>query len=533
VYGVPIFDDDGRLVAGYCIMLDITERKLSEQLLAQERERLAVTLRSIGDGVITTGTDGRVMMLNKAAEEMTGWRSDDAAGRMLPEVFTIINELTRERCDNPVEKVMATGNIIELANHTCLISKDGREIVIADSGAPIRDNESRITGVVLVFRDVTEKQKLNDSLARAHKLESLGILAGGIAHDFNNLLAGIFGYVDMAKEKAVKGRIDQVPKYLNKALGVFDRAKALTQQLLTFSKGGTPVRKTIQLGPLLQHSASFALSGSNVTCTFDIAEDLWLCDCDENQIGQAVDNIVINGKQAMPMGGTITIAVANVTDRPGHPGNHVRISIHDAGIGMPKEILPNIFDPFFSTKKTGHGLGLATVFSIIQRHDGWIDVESTPGKGSTFHMYLPASQKSEHIVAPVDASAFSGTGTILVMDDEEFMLEIVEGMLQEMGYTVVVAKNGQEALALFSDAEASGRPFVASILDLTIPGGNGGKEIASELRKINPDALIVASSGYSEHPIISNPVRNGFTDSIIKPYRRGELTNLMRRVVQH
>jgi PAS domain S-box-containing protein len=515
------------------VFRDVTGRKRTEQILAQERERLTVTLRSIADGVITTDTDGMIVMLNKAAEKLTGWKSDDAAGRPLSEVFVIVNELTREPCDNPVEKIIKTGDVLELSSPTCLISKDGREMVITNSGAPIRDNQSRITGVVLVFRDMTEKQKLSDSMQRAQKLESLGILAGGIAHDFNNMLAGIFGYLEMAQERATANKTDQIPKYITKALGVFDRAKGLTQQLLTFAKGGTPIRKTIQMTPLIRHSANFALSGSNVTAQFTIADDLWLCDCDENQIGQAIDNIVINGKQAMPMGGKIVISADNITDEPGHPGSFVRISIKDEGIGMPKEILSKIFDPFFSTKEAGHGLGLSTVFSIIKQHEGWIDVESKPGKGSTFQMYIPASQKTVFSGAVPELVEHKGSGTILVMDDEEFMLEIVGNMLQSMGYIVARAKDGKEALAMFTHAEKSGLPFVASILDLTIPGGTGGKETAAAIRKINPHAIVIASSGYSEDPIISNPTEHGFTDRIIKPYRKNQLTELMMRIMKH
>jgi PAS domain S-box-containing protein len=532
VYASPIYDTDGNLIAGYCIMLDITERKHTTELLAQEKERLSVTLRSIGDGVITTDTNGTIVMLNKAAEDMTGWKSDQAAGRALPEVFHIINELTREPCDNPVETVLSTGAICELANHTCLISKDGREIDIADSGAPIRDNESRITGVVLVFRDVTEKKKLSESMQRAQKLESLGILAGGIAHDFNNMLAGIFGYLELARESAADNKTDQIPRHLGKALAVFDRAKGLTQQLLTFSKGGTPVRKTISIAPLIEHSTTFALSGSNVTCEFHFAEDLWLCDCDENQIGQAIDNIVINGKQAMPMGGRISVSAVNVCDEPGHSGAFVKISIRDQGIGMPKDILPKIFDPFFSTKTTGHGLGLATVFSILQRHDGWIEVESKSGVGTTFHLFIPASHTKQASDTTQTTLNHRGSGTVLVMDDEDFMLEIVGDMLQGMGYAVAQAKDGHEALELFKTAVNSGRPFVASILDLTIPGGTGGRETAVKMRKIDPMCKIIASSGYSENPIISNPTLHGFTDRIVKPYRKDELMEVMMRVAK-
>lgn len=511
---------------------DFTGRKQAELALASEKERLAVTLRSIGDGVITTDTNGNIVMLNKVAEELTGWTIDEALGRPLPEVFNIINELSREICENPVEKVLTTGGIVELANHTCLIAKNGRQIVIADSGAPIRDKDSNVIGVVLVFRDMSEKQTLIDSMQRTQKLESLGVLAGGIAHDFNNLLGGIFGYLDLANEHVSRGNTEITSQYLTKATGVFDRARALTQQLLTFSKGGAPIRKTMQLVAYIKKTAQFALSGSNVALQLDIADDLWLCDCDENQIGQVLDNIVINAKQAMAMGGKIIVTGQNVTIAQGRSGaiqrkeNFVKISITDFGIGMPKEILSKIFDPFFSTKETGHGLGLATVFSIIQRHDGWIDVESEPGKGSTFHIFIPASQKNAISKSSTIEELHKGSGTVLIMDDEEFMLEIVGEMLLKMGYMVVKAKDGAEAIACFIQAEKEGKSFAACILDLTIPGGIGGKEVVKELRKIKAEAIFFAASGYSENPVMAKPTEHSFTDSIVKPFKKTELSKL-------
>jgi CheY-like chemotaxis protein len=259
---------------------------------------------------------------------------------------------------------------------------------------------------------------------------------------------------------------------------------------------------------------------------------LWPCDCDENQIGQVIDNIIINGKQAMPTGGTISISAVNVANGPGHPGNYIRISIKDQGIGMPKDILPKIFDPFFTTKTQGHGLGLATVYSIIQRHDGWVDVESNPGNGSIFHISLPALQKTQLPISHFRAVTHAGSGSILVMDDEEFMLEIVGSMLKEMGYSVYSAKDGREAIGLFTDAERSGNSFIVTILDLTIPGGMGGKETAKAMRTLNPHSIIVASSGYSEDPVISNPKDHGFTGSIIKPFRKKELTELLVRILE-
>ncbi|MGL1886632.1 MAG: PAS domain S-box protein [Reichenbachiella sp.] len=512
---------------------DITDRKNADLALSSEKERLAVTLRSIGDGVITTDSEGKITMLNKAAEEMTGWNSTDAVGRPLPEVFNIINEITRQQHDNPAEKVIATGAIMELANHTCLIAKDGSEIIIADSGAPIRDNESNIVGVVLVFRDISQKQKLIDAIQKAQKLDSLGLLAGGIAHDFNNLLGGMFGYVEIALNNLDNNKPEQARKSLVNAFDVFDRTKALTQQLLTFSKGGAPIRNTIDLTQLIGKCTQFSLSGSSVKSVFNISKDLWLCDCDENQIAQVIENIVMNAQQAMPMSGTIFVSADNMSLDEHHTGvgiqagNFVKISIQDQGAGIAKDLLTKIYDPFFTTKEMGHGLGLATVYSIVNRHSGWIDVESKPGTGTTFHVFLPASQTEITPELIHSREIHNGKNTVLIMDDEKMLRDIEGSMLEDIGYDIALAKDGQDALKLFSDAFTSGKEFVATILDLTIPSGMGGAETVKAIREIDENAIVIVASGYADDPVMMNPSEYGFTAKIAKPFRRSELTELL------
>jgi PAS domain S-box-containing protein len=467
--------------------------------------------------------------MNKVAEALTAWSLADAQGKPLTDVFRIVHETTRTVCENPVDQVLRTKSVVELANHPLLIARDGRELIVADSGAPILDDEGNIIGVVLVFRDMTEKQKLLETAQKSQKLESLGVLAGGIAHDFNNMLSGIFGYIDMAKRKNAN---EDVERYLAKALTVFGRAKDLTERLLTFSKGGRPVRKTSRIDRMVRENTGFALSGSNVTCEFSIVANLWPCDVDEGQVGQVIDNIVINAKQAMPSGGVISVAAENLELEEGNyrglpRGRYVRISVRDEGIGIPKEILPQIFDPFFTTKAKGNGLGLATSYSIVKKHDGMIEVESDVGKGSTFHVILPASQRD---VVPVEASpavGHSGKGAMLVMDDEEFILEILNDWLVSMGYSVIRAHNGEEALEVLKSKQKDADPVMGVILDLTIPGGRGGRETISEIRKRYPDLVVFASSGYSDDPVMSKPADYGFTGSIKKPYRLDDLAGLL------
>lgn len=522
---------------------DVSEKKRQEEALRQsqaqvfkERQRLEVTLKSIGDGVITTDDQGKIVFLNTVAEQMTGWSSDEAAGRPLTEVFHIINEFTRKPCENPVEKVIKTGLIVELANHTMLISRDGREIVLADSGAPIKDEQGNIFGVVLVFRDETQKQRMVETMQRAQKLDSLGILAGGLAHDFNNLLGGIFGYIDLVlTDKDLSPKSSQ---YLQGATKALSRAKSLTQQLLTFAKGGVPVRKSGSLARTARESSLFALSGSAVSCKFSAQENLWNCEFDENQISQVIDNIVRNAQQSMPMGGTIDVSVSNcLIENDDHAvlkrGKHLRICIRDYGIGMPREIISKIFDPFFTTKHTGRGLGLSTSYSIIHKHDGCIEVESEPGKGTLFSIYLPATEsKQEESEKTGYIMPAKGSGKVLIMDDEEFMRTTYAAMLERLGYEATCVTGGSEALAAFADSRETGKEFAAIILDLTIPGGIGGKEVAAQIRKIDQMVPVIVASGYCDDPVMAKPADFGFTRSLAKPFSLNELSQTMHELLQ-
>ncbi|MFW5775241.1 MAG: hybrid sensor histidine kinase/response regulator [Chitinivibrionales bacterium] len=508
---------------------EILERKRAQQALAAEKEQLAITLRSIGDGVITTDRQGRICIINNVAEEMTGWTQQEAFGKPLTDVFNIINEITGKKCENPAEKVLKTGRIVELANHTMLISRDKRKFVIADSGAPITDNGGNTIGVVLVFRDTTEKQKLLEATQRASKLESLGILAGGIAHDFNNLLGGIFGYIDMADELSKQ---PLVSNYLRKATDSIDRARALTQQLLTFAKGGSPNTAVHILFPFIRDSVQFALSGSNVRCRFDIQKELWPCEIDTNQIGQVIDNIVINAKQAMSEGGTMELSAANIHIQPASAlqlteGPYVKICIRDHGNGIPADIMPKIFDPFFSTKSKGHGLGLSTCYSIIHRHGGTIDVDSESGKGTTFTIYLPASPGANPITANQFRKNHQGHGTLLIMEDEKNLREMIRVMLEYLGYQTVLTGNGREAIETFKECRKNCRSIDGMIFDLTIPGEMGGREALELIRRIDPEIPVFVASGYANDPVMASPQQYGFTASICKPFRKNELAAML------
>lgn len=518
------------------VVRDIDKRKKAENALAAEQERLAVTLRSIGDGVITTDINGKIVLLNKIAEQLTGWSHKEAAGKPLTEVFNIINEKTGNRCDNPVEKVLATGHIIALANHTALIAKDGSKCSIADSGAPIMDENSEIIGVVLVFRDVTVETRKEEELAKARKLESVGLLAGGIAHDFNNILAAILGNINLALLDCKPE--DKTYSLLQEAEKASLRAKDLTRQLLTFAKGGEPVKELAHIKEVIQDSANFVLRGSNVRCNFHCESNLWPVEVDQGQMSQVIQNIIINANQAMPEGGVIEVCCTNIDHQKSlafthNPADYIEITIRDTGIGMASSLLDKIFDPYFTTKQEGSGLGLAVSHSIINKHDGYMTVTSELGEGTIFTIYLPAEKDKQIAVSGENAVAdeVHAHGKIMVMDDEEMLRSISKKMLIRLGYEVLLAKDGEEAIAMFNEARQSNAPIDLIIMDLTIPGGMGGEEAVQKIHKIDPTAKIIVSSGYSNDPIMANYQEYGFLATIIKPFQFQEIKSTIRQVL--
>ncbi len=512
---------------------NITLRKIAEDSLAMEKERLAITLQSIGDGVIATDLKGDIQLLNRVAEDLTSLSYKEAVGRPLEEVFHIVDYASRKRLENPVSEVIAGGQTVNITPGTVLIARDGWERFIADSAAPIFDSKSKILGVVLVFRDISEKRKMESEITKMDKLKSIGLLAGGIAHDFNNLLAAILGNISLARITAGSG--SAVDERLVKAETAVMKAKGLTQQLLTFAKGGAPVKKIISIEELLRESVTFVLRGSNTQYQFEIKPDLRPVEADDGQISQAVNNLIINADQAMPTGGTITIAAENCTLRPHNTvslpqGDYVKVAIRDQGAGIAKKYLPLIFDPYFTTKKAGSGLGLATVYSIVNRHGGAIKVSSRENIGTTFVMYLPASTQQTASETHEQEAAQKGSGNVLIMDDDKDVREVAGMMLTELGYTVVFALDGQEAVRLYQEAMTGRNPFDYVILDLTIPGGMGGEETIKELRKIDPEVKAIVSSGYSSSPVMANFREHGFSAVAVKPYNIVELSRIFHKI---
>ena len=525
----------GKLIGTRGIFRDITERKEAEEILSSERERLAVTLRCIGDGVITTDIEGKVVLMNKVSEALTGWSQEQANGRPIAEVLHLIDEASRTVQDNPVEVLLKSGKTIDIPDHTLLVSRDGQERLIADSVSPIVDRKSNIIGTVLVFRDVTEKRNFEEKLLKTEKIESLGVLAGGIAHDFNNLLNAIMGNIDLAIMDLDPG--DRICESLSRAEKAVLRAKDLTQQLLTFSKGGAPIKKAASISELIRDSADFAIRGSNAKCSFDLPEDLWKVEIDLGQMSQVINNVVLNGIHAMPGGGQIFIRAENIVIGCAGPelkqGRYVKVTIKDTGGGILKEHLPRIFEPYFTTKHTGSGLGLATTYSIIKRHEGHIDVASDIGKGTTFSIFLPAlSGKPALNPLPAEKpSSKKGKGRVLLMDDDDMVRTTTTEMLKRIGFEVVGAAEGNETLEKYETARNAGEPFDAVILDLTIPGGLGGKETILKLRQFDPGVKAIVSSGYSSDSIMANYLQYGFLGVLTKPYQTKDLSSVLQKVI--
>lgn len=515
---------------------EIEERKRIEEALASEKERLSVTLRSIGDGVITTNTEGRIILMNRAAEELTGWPQEDAIGKALTSVINLIKTKTREGGETVVENILKSGGLFGPGDQMTLLSRTGSEHIVSVSGTPIFDQTNIIIGMILVFRDITESKKIEEELIKAQKLESLGVLAGGIAHDFNNLLTAILGNVNLARMYVRPG--DKVTTRLEEAEKASLRAKDLTQQLLTFSKGGAPVKKTTSISDILTDSVKFALRGSNIRCMFSIPDNLWPVEIDEGQISQVIHNLIINACQAMPSGGTIRVSAENVLLGPDHDlsltlnfGKYVCLAVADEGHGIQSHLLSKIFDPYFTTKMKGSGLGLATSYSILKNHDGLLTVDSDLGAGATFRIYLPVSAKTELEKKSAKERPIPGHGRILVMDDEEILRDFVGELLELLGYDVNFACDGVETITAYSRAREEGQPFDCVLMDLTIPGGLGGKETIQKLKELDPNVKAIVSSGYSDDPVMADFRKYGFCGVVAKPYDAEQLSEVLHKII--
>ena len=517
------------------VIVDITARRDAENALAAEKERLAVTLESMSEGVVTVDSKGHILFLNRAAAELVQWSPQEAVGRHVDEVCLLRSAKTESPVALPLAEVFEGGISAEIPSQTLLKGRAERMRLIEGRLVPVADPSSRRVGAVLVIRDITERHRMEEKLQNTAKMESVGLLAGGIAHDFNNILTAILSNLTLLQLEVVN-HSDEA-QLIDQAVRATKRAGDLTLQLLTFAKGGDPVRTAVQLQEIVRESATFAHTGSSVRSEFELPGDLWAANVDKAQISQVIQNLVINSTQAMPEGGTLRIVAANERIAPGAhatlaEGDYVRISVTDTGPGIAPEHISKIFDPYFTTKLQGHGLGLATVFSIIRRHQGHIEVSSPPGRGATFTFWLPAVRVIQPAGRP--PAAFAGVphgGRVLFMDDEEPIRAMAKKLMLRMGLEFEAAADGKAAIDLYTAAMKAGRRFDLVVMDLTIPGGIGGKEAIATLRQIDPKIRAIVSSGYSSDLAMSDFRKHGFRGMVAKPYDITELATVIRSVL--
>ena len=516
------------------LLRDISEQKQNSAKLIESEKRFDQLAEQSGTFIWEVDPQGLYTYLSPVVEKVLGYRPDELVGRM--HFYDLHPESGRE-----VFKVKALAAFLRMDRINNFVnaaqSKDGRAVWFSTTGIPLLNADGSLRGYRGSDTDISDRKLAEDERQMIDKLQSIGTLAGGIAHDFNNILLGLFGNISIAMEDLPNEHPSYAP--LADAEKSMSRAVRLTKQLLTFAKGGDPVKESVSLGDMVEEVARFDLTGSSVSLVCHHDDALWPVDADRGQIQQVVSNLVINARQAMPTGGHlhITLENANIPDEavPGlKPGRYVKVIVRDEGTGIASALLSRIFDPYFTTKSTGHGLGLATVWSIVSKHGGHIGVVSELGKGTAFTFYLPASENAQPAHAEPQAAACptpARIAKILVMDDEESVSRLVVHMLKPCGYAVATAPNAHQALALYKQAKEAEAPFDAVIIDLTIPGEPGGKELIKDLLALDPHVRAIVSSGYAGDPVMANPAAYGFKGTVAKPYTARTLREAVARIL--
>lgn len=521
------------------IQMTLTRYRL-EQQLKESQQWFSTTLRSIGDAVIATDAQGRIQFMNPLAERLTGWEQETAVGLDASQVFRIVDATTLQEKFCPVAEVLQTGKISLSQNSTLLQSASGREIPIDDSAAPILNDQGITTGVVLTFRDVTERKHAEQLLLQAHKMESLGILAGGVAHDFNNLLVAIIGQTSLALTKSPAH--SEVNQHLQKAVHAAEQAAELTRQLLAYSGRGQFRRQPLHLNTLIQNNQQL-LSASipkHIRIQLDLDPSLPFIDADPAQMQQMVMNLILNATEAIGnQPGTVTLRTTTKTFDAAHhpdwqhpreplpPGQYVLLEVRDTGCGIAAAVMPNIFDPFFTTKPQGRGLGLAAILGIVRGHKGGLRLESEPGQGATFQFAFPVSnyvpQTAEE--RPTAVTPANSSGKVLVIDDETYVHELVTDCLALENIEVLAALGGIEGLNRYQGHQDE---ISLILLDLSMPDMSGA-ETFRKLREINPAVKIVLTSGYDKDDVLGPTEWQGLTDFLQKPYNLSTLIDMVKR----
>lgn len=502
------------------IARDIRELRRTEAALRKSEETFRQLVENAPDGIFIQ-LDKKLEYLNPEALRILGaGTEEELKGTSIFDRFhPDSHDTVRERVDLLMKEKKRVPEIEEV----CL-RLDGSRFPAMISAVPFEKDGKK--GAIVTIRDITERKRMEEDLLKSQKIESLGMLAGGIAHDFNNILTGITANLSMLLSKL--GGEGEAGEALNEALTAANTAKGLTRQLLAFAEGGKPVKKETNAGKVISEAARLALRGTPCSLELKVAPDLWSIEADETQLAQVIVNLCSNAAQAMPGGGRLAISAGN-TERDGAP--FIEVSVSDAGTGIPEKYLKSVFDPYFTTKKQGHGLGLPMAYSIVKGHGGDISVASESGKGTIFTVSLPATGRRPAPAAAPAAEPARGSGRVLVMDDEKVVLKACRRMITSLGYECTLAEDGAGALAAYENAAAEGNPFDAVIMDLTIQGGMGGKETIAELRKKHPGAKVIASSGYATGTPVSEYAAMGFDGLLAKPYNYEELAALLKKLI--
>lgn len=511
------------------IFRDMTLHAIQELALLESEKKYRDLFESSSNLIQLVLPNGRLKYANKAWRDTFGYSEEKIASLS---IFDLIAKDCQNHCQTVFQQIISDPKLHHI--ETTFTTKEGRKILI-EGNAICNFENGKPTFTHCIFQDVTEKKSMEKELIKGQKLESLGILAGGIAHDFNNLLTAILGNISLARMYATPG--DEVIEYLNKTENASMRAQGLTKQLLTFSKGGAPIKKITSVTDLVKDCSSFVLRGSKVKCDFHFEDGLKAVEADEDQLSQVVQNLVINASQAMPDGGIITIHGHNriITQEllpPLPAGEYIELLFEDHGIGIAAEDLSRIFEPYFTSKSTGSGLGLAISYSIIKKHGGTINVNSNPGKGTIFSILLPAVQSQNDTVEKSEDLPQITPARVLLMDDDTSIRDIASAMLEIMNCSVKTAQNGNEALRLYAEAIQERSPYDFVIMDLTIPGGMGGKEAISELLALDPDAKVIVSSGYANDPIMANHAAYGFKAILPKPFTFKNFNQIVAKIME-
>lgn len=529
-FRLPFMEKDRDIVeSSLNVFIDIVRRKEAEMALLKSEGKYRRLVQSSPETILVC-CDDMLTFVNDAGLKLLGAESsEDIIGHPLLDFI--------HPDDHGIMKKMIK-NILENNHETPLTERrfkkiDGSIVEVEIVAIPFAFQER--AAVQIVALDITERRRMEEEQAKIQKIESLGILAGGIAHDFNNILTGILGNIDLAK--TYSDPESEAYEFLQDALNASTRAKDLTYKLLTFSKGGSPVKKSTSLCEIITDSVNFILSGSSIKYEYFQSDDLWPVEIDVVQFRQVIENLTVNAYQAMPEGGFFTIKAENADTETElalslNSRNYVKLTVKDSGVGIPEKNLQKIFDPYFTTKAKGNGLGLATAYSIIKKHEGLIRVESVVGRGTTFFIAIPASDKKPSAVKISMADLKAGEGRILVMDDDRTVRMVAVGMLTSSGFEAVSAQDGQEAIELYIAAGNSEKPFDVVILDLTVPGGMGGQETVKKLLEIDPDVKAVVSSGYAKDPVLANYEDFGFKGIIPKPFNIKELCKSLHEVMK-